>query len=72
MFLRTLTPLTVSMAIVSGIELAASEESDLLMTPDELKDLVGEGLTEQLLDGIKSQRKVYIEMTEPENIIDAV
>ena len=72
MFLRTLTPLTVSMAVVAGIELAASEESDLLMTPDELKDLVGEGLTEQLLDGIKSQRKVYIEMTEPENIIDAV
>ena len=72
MFLKTLAPLTISMAVVAGLELAASEDSDFLMTPDDLRNLVEEGMTEQLLEEINSQRKIFIEMTGPNEIIDAV
>ena len=78
MFTKAFTPFTLSMAVavVAGIELRSpDDDSAYIMAPAELKALVVDGMTIELLETIVTQTDVHIKMTNSSDIdelIDAV
>ena len=72
MFHKALTSLTISMAVVAGIEITPNEDSDYTLAPADLRALVEDGMTKELLEAISSQIDVYIKMTQVDDFIDAV
>ena len=78
MFTKAFKPFAISMAVavVAGIELRSpDDDSAYIMAPAELKALVVDGMTKELLETIANQTDVVIKMTKAKDIdelIDAV
>ena len=65
MFAKTLMSLTISIATVTSVELTAKEDTIAILTPDELKMLIEDGMTEELVTSLSSLNTVYMDLTYP-------
>ena len=59
-------------AAVAALKIATSEEDSTHLTPAELQTLIDDGMTEDDLTTFSSLNKVYIEITELDEAIDAL
>ena len=74
MFTNKMTAFAMSMAIAASVQLSqiADEDSEYIMEPADLKALVKDGMTKELLETVGSQIDVYFKMTTVDEVIDAL
>ena len=74
MFPKVLTPLAASLAMVAGLQVSqiSTEESEYILEPVDVKALIQDGMTKELLETVGSQIDVYFKMTTVDEVIEAL